>query len=147
MSSRILTTSWCTRLLWKNMSVTSGRYHLYVKPEECEFHQTTITFLGYVISQQGVEMDHTKVHAVTEWPNTTTIKELQWFLGFTNFYRHFIQNYSSVAGPLTSLLRGKPRRLSWSDQAQAAFSNLKDSFTHHLPYCATLTWISPSWWK
>ncbi|KAK3567252.1 hypothetical protein QTP86_015083 [Hemibagrus guttatus] len=50
--------------------------HLYVKPEKCAFHQTTITFLGYVISWQGVKMDLTKVHAVTEWPNPTTIKEL-----------------------------------------------------------------------
>ncbi|KAK3544141.1 hypothetical protein QTP86_002970 [Hemibagrus guttatus] len=73
-------------------------------------------------------MDLTKVHVVTEWPNPTTIKELQRFLGFANFYRRFIRTYSSVAGLLTSLLRGKPRRLSWSDQAQAAFVKLKDSF-------------------
>ncbi|KAK3560480.1 hypothetical protein QTP86_009608 [Hemibagrus guttatus] len=78
--------------------------HLYVKPEKCEFHRTTITFLGYVISRQGVEMDLTKVHVVTEWPNPTTVKELQRFLGFANFYRRFIRNYSSVAGQLTSLL-------------------------------------------
>ncbi|KAK3530045.1 hypothetical protein QTP86_010334 [Hemibagrus guttatus] len=76
--------------------------HLYVKPEKCEFHWTTITFLGYVISWQGVEMDLTKVHALTEWPNPTTVKELQRFLGFANFYRRFIRNYSSMAGPLTS---------------------------------------------
>ncbi|KAK3570670.1 hypothetical protein QTP86_024756 [Hemibagrus guttatus] len=103
--------------------------HLYIKPEKCEFHRTTITFLGYVISRQGVEMDLTKLRAVTEWPNPTKIKELQRFLGFANFYRRFIRNYSSVAGPLTSLLRGKPRRLCWSDQAQVAFVKLKDSFT------------------
>ncbi|KAK3526737.1 hypothetical protein QTP70_032115 [Hemibagrus guttatus] len=71
--------------------------HLYVKPEK--FHRTTVTFLGYVILRQGVEMDLTKVHAVTEWPNPTTVKELQQFLGFANF----IRNYSSMAGPLTSL--------------------------------------------
>ncbi|KAK3544440.1 hypothetical protein QTP86_012423 [Hemibagrus guttatus] len=64
--------------------------HLYVKTEKCEFHRTTITFLGYVISWQGVEMDLTKVHAVTEWPNPTTVKELQRFLGFANFYQRFI---------------------------------------------------------
>ncbi|KAK3546630.1 hypothetical protein QTP70_031435 [Hemibagrus guttatus] len=103
--------------------------HLYVKPEKYEFHQTTIMFLGYVISQQGVKMDLTKVRAVTEWPNPTTIKKLQWFLGFANFYRRFIHNYSSMAGPVTSLLQGKPKRLSWSDQAQSAFVKLKDSFT------------------
>ncbi|KAK3541248.1 hypothetical protein QTP86_016912 [Hemibagrus guttatus] len=105
------------------------RHHLFVKPKKCEFHQTTMTFLGYVITRQGVEMDVTKVQAVTEWPSPTTVKELQCFLGFTNFYRHFIRNYSSGVGPLTSLLKGKPRRLAWMDQAQAAFQQLKDCFT------------------
>ncbi|KAK3573775.1 hypothetical protein QTP86_032955 [Hemibagrus guttatus] len=117
------------------------RHHLFVKPEKCEFHQTTMTFLGYVIMRQGVKMDVTKVQVVTEWPSPTTVKELQQFLGFANFYRHFIRNYSSVAGPLTSLLKEKPRRLTWTDQAQAAFQQLKDCFTtapilHHpdLPF-------------
>ncbi|KAK3507071.1 hypothetical protein QTP70_003881 [Hemibagrus guttatus] len=105
------------------------RHHLYVKLEKCEFHRTTVTFLGYVISQRGVEMDAVKVRSVTEWPAPTTIRELQRFLGFANFYRRFIRNYSTVAGPLTSLLRGKPKRLSWTDQARAAFQQLKDCFT------------------
>ncbi|KAK3559134.1 hypothetical protein QTP86_005025 [Hemibagrus guttatus] len=105
------------------------RHHLLIKPKKCEFHQTTMTFLGYVITQQSVEMDAIKVQAFTEWPNPTTVKELQHFLGFANFYRHFIRNYSSVVGPLTSLLKGKPRRLAWTDQAQAAFRQLKDCFT------------------
>ncbi|KAK3544099.1 hypothetical protein QTP86_001557, partial [Hemibagrus guttatus] len=105
------------------------RHHLYVKLEKCEFHRTTVTFLGYVISQRGVEMDAVKVRSVTEWPAPTTIRELQRFLGFANFYRRFIRNYSAVAGPLTSLLRGKPKRLSWTDQARAAFQQLKDCFT------------------
>ncbi|KAK3514965.1 hypothetical protein QTP86_005087, partial [Hemibagrus guttatus] len=50
------------------------QHHLYVKPEKCEFHQTTVTFLGYVISRQGVEMDVVKVQAVTEWPSPTTVR-------------------------------------------------------------------------
>ncbi|KAK3511225.1 hypothetical protein QTP70_033615 [Hemibagrus guttatus] len=66
------------------------RHHLYVKLEKCEFHRATVTFLGYKISHQGVEMDVVKVRAVTEWPAPPTVRELQWFLGFTNFYRRFI---------------------------------------------------------
>ncbi|KAK3515007.1 hypothetical protein QTP70_003244 [Hemibagrus guttatus] len=61
--------------------------HLYVKAEKCEFHRSSITFLGYVISRHGVEMDQAKVLAVTGWPKPDTIKELQCFLGFVNFYR------------------------------------------------------------
>lgn len=93
-------------------------HKLYVKAEKCEFHKDTITFLGYVISQRGVEMDAGKVKAAAEWPKPTMIKELQRFLGFSNFKK----NYSCVTGPLTSLLQGKP-------QAQTAFNKLKASFT------------------
>ncbi|KAK3530419.1 hypothetical protein QTP86_024464 [Hemibagrus guttatus] len=105
------------------------QHHLYVKLEKCEFHQSTVTFLGYVISHQGVEMDVGKVRAVTEWPAPATLWELQRFLGFANFYRRFIRNYSSAAGPLTSLLRGKPKKLTWMDQTRAAFQQLKSCFT------------------
>ncbi|KAK3540361.1 hypothetical protein QTP70_029552 [Hemibagrus guttatus] len=65
---------------------------LYVKAEKCEFHVQRTSFLGYNVSYQGVEMDNSKITAVTEWPQPTTVKELQRFLGFANFYRRFIRN-------------------------------------------------------
>ncbi|KAK3551428.1 hypothetical protein QTP70_017324 [Hemibagrus guttatus] len=105
------------------------QHHLYVKLEKCEFHRPTVTSLGYVISHHGVEMDVVKVQAVTEWPAPTSVRELQCFLGFANFYRRFIRNYSLVAGPLTSLLRGKPKKLTWTDQIRTAFQQLKNCFT------------------
>ncbi|KAK3549321.1 hypothetical protein QTP70_034549 [Hemibagrus guttatus] len=57
-------------------------------------------------------MDEKKVTAVRDWPTPTTVKELQQFLGFANFYRRFIKGYSSVTSPLTNLLRNKPKALS-----------------------------------
>lgn len=72
-------------------------------------------------------MDQGKVLAVTKWPEPNTVKER--FLGFTNFYRRFIRNYSTIAGPLTSMLWGKPKKLLWSEQARNAFKGLKNSFT------------------
>ncbi|KAL0149928.1 hypothetical protein M9458_054760, partial [Cirrhinus mrigala] len=69
-------------------------HRLYAKAKKCEFHQTAISFLGYVISSDGVAMDDSKVQAVLKWPLPTTIKELQRFLGFANFYRRFIRNFS-----------------------------------------------------
>ncbi|KAK3548164.1 hypothetical protein QTP70_004860 [Hemibagrus guttatus] len=77
-------------------------------------------------------MDQSKVQAGTNWPVPTSIKELQHFLGFANFYSRFIRKYSTVASPLTSLLKGKPRKLTWSDSAQGAFVKLKSSFTTSL---------------
>ncbi|KAK3561402.1 hypothetical protein QTP86_000592 [Hemibagrus guttatus] len=105
------------------------QHHLYVKLEKCEFHRPMVTFLGYMISHQGVKMDMVKVRAVTEWHAPSTVRELQRFLGFANFYQRFIWNYSLVAGPLMSLLMGKPKKLSWMDQARTAFLQLKGRFS------------------
>ncbi|XP_073679755.1 Fc receptor-like protein 5 [Garra rufa] len=93
-------------------------------PQESNLH-----FLGYIIDQEGVRMDEGKVAAVVSWPEPTTIKELQRFLGFANFYRRFIKNYSIITSPLTSLLKGKPRTLLWTPDSAAAFQNLKNAFT------------------
>ncbi|KAL0183738.1 hypothetical protein M9458_019434, partial [Cirrhinus mrigala] len=104
-------------------------HHLFAKAEKCEFHQTATTFLGYVVSSEGVAMDDSKVQAVLRWPQPSTLKELQRFLGFSNFYRRFIRNFSSVAAPLTSMVRKGVKRLSWSPAAVQAFKVLKESFT------------------
>ncbi|XP_016145267.1 RNA-directed DNA polymerase homolog, partial [Sinocyclocheilus grahami] len=61
-------------------------------------------FLGYVINDGGIQMDERKVDAIQNWPVPTTVKELQRFLGFANFYRRFIYHYSSITSPLTSML-------------------------------------------
>lgn len=74
-------------------------------------------------------MDELKVQAVTEWAQPTTVKELQRFLGFANFTRRFIRNYSTIVSPLTSLLKGKHTKLSWNKEATNAFITLKERFT------------------
>ncbi|KAL0167357.1 hypothetical protein M9458_039201, partial [Cirrhinus mrigala] len=74
-------------------------------------------------------MDNSKVEAITTWPTPTTVKDLQRFLGFANFYRRFINNYSLITCPLTSLLKGKPKRLTWTTSAEHAFRDLKTAFT------------------
>uniref|UniRef100_A0A8C1RNS1 Gypsy retrotransposon integrase-like protein 1 n=1 Tax=Cyprinus carpio TaxID=7962 RepID=A0A8C1RNS1_CYPCA len=104
-------------------------FQLYLKAEKCSFHQPSVQFLGYNINSSGIRMDEGKVNAVRDWPIPTTIKELQRFLGFANFYRRFIQNYSAITSPLTSLLRNKPKSLSWTPAATEAFNSLKKAFT------------------
>ncbi|KAK3515288.1 hypothetical protein QTP70_013484 [Hemibagrus guttatus] len=104
-------------------------HNLFLKAEKCLFHQPTVQFLGYVIDRSGVRMDEKKVTAVRDWPTPTTVKELQRFLGFANFYRRFIRGYSSVTSPLTNLLRNKPKTLVWTPAATHAFQMLKQAFT------------------
>ncbi|KAI2658160.1 Transposon Tf2-6 polyprotein [Labeo rohita] len=102
------------------------QHRLYAK---CLFHQERIAFLGYVISPEGVAMDDSKVNAVRNWPCPKTLKELQRFLGFANFYRRFIRNFSSIAAPLTSMIKKGSTRLSWSPDALQAFQDLRQRFT------------------
>ncbi|KAI2667311.1 Transposon Tf2-9 polyprotein [Labeo rohita] len=105
------------------------KHQLYAKEEKCEFHRDTISFLGYIISAEGVAMDEKKVNAVLRWPHPSTLKELQRFLGFANFYRRFIRHFSSVAAPLTAMVRKGASRLAWSQPALQAFDDLRQRFT------------------
>ncbi|XDV54467.1 hypothetical protein PO909_022751 [Leuciscus waleckii] len=83
--------------------------------------------LGYIVSSEGMRMDPDKVKAVIDWPSPDSRKALQWFLGFANFYRRFIRNFSQLAAPLTALT--SPRTtFRWSDTAEAVFTNLKSRF-------------------
>ena len=75
----------------------------YAKAEKCEFHQTTVEFLGFIISPNGVAMGPKKVEAITNWPTPTCIRDIQSFLGFANFYRHFIANFAKLIVTMTLL--------------------------------------------
>ncbi|XP_061550331.1 uncharacterized protein LOC133411694, partial [Phycodurus eques] len=101
---------------------------LYVKAEKCEFHRASVSFLGFVLAQGEVKMDPCKVDAVINWPTPTSRKDVQRFLGFANFYRKFIRNFSSIASPLHDLT-SPHKHFAWNPLCQAAFQKLKSSFT------------------
>ncbi|KAK3570718.1 hypothetical protein QTP86_025260 [Hemibagrus guttatus] len=105
------------------------KFQLFLKAEKCSFHQPSVQFLGYKIDSSGIQMDEGKITTIRNWPAPTTVKKLQRFLGFANFYRRFIKNHSSIANPLTSLLWNKPKSLAWSPAAEEAFNTLKKAFT------------------
>jgi hypothetical protein len=101
---------------------------LRCKPEKCEFNKTEVKFLGYVVNLGGISMDLGKVAAVMDWAIPTGVKDVQSFLGFANFYRRFVRNYSAITAPLTELTK-KDREFHWTKEAQAAFDALKTAFT------------------
>jgi len=106
--------------LWDN--------NLFAKLEKCEFDINTTNFLGYIISPEGLCMDDSKVQVIQEWLVPRKVKDIQSFLGFTNFYRCFIVNYSNVTIPLTHLTH-KNSAWNWSSSCQEAFALLKKVFT------------------
>ena len=117
---------------------------LFAKLSKCEFHTTTVEFLGYIIKPTGVEMDPEKVRTVKEWPMPESIHDIQRFLGFANFYRRFIAHFARIAKPLTSLVKPTERfkKFELPEEARQAFHKLIQAFTtagvlrhfnYHLP--------------
>lgn len=101
--------------------------NLYLKAEKCDFEKTKIEYLGMIIWKGHVQMDPVKVQGVANWPQPKCKKDVQSFLGFTNFYQHFIRDYGRIAKPLTSLT-GKVE-WTWEDAQIQAFDGLKEGVT------------------
>lgn len=106
------------------------QFQLYAKLSKCAFYQQEVEFLGYVITQEGLGMDPSKVRAVAEWPTPTGVKDIQVFQGFCNFYRKFIPRYSKITAPLTELLKTKDQKTGflWGPEQEEAFQTLKSAF-------------------
>ena len=77
---------------------------LYLKPQKCQFEATEVEYLGVVISEDRITMDPVKVNSVKNWKQPTTLRELRAFLGFLNFYRMYIRNFSMLVAPLNALV-------------------------------------------
>ena len=90
---------WVTCLVLEQLQ----QYKLYLRHDKCEFSQTKIEYLGLIISHGQVEINSVKIARVAEWPTPGSKKEVQSFLGFTNFYCCFIQGFSNLAQPLFDL--------------------------------------------
>ena len=78
---------------------------LYVNFSKCKFWLRQVSFLGHVVSKDGILVDPTKIEAVTKWKRSTTIIEIRSFLGFAGYYRRFVQDFARVASPLTQLTK------------------------------------------
>ena len=78
---------------------------LYANLKKCQFHQDEVCFLGYVVSAQGIMIEDEQIKAVRNWPELKSVQDIQVFIGFANFYRRFIQGFSRLVAPLTSMLK------------------------------------------
>ena len=101
---------------------------LFVKPKKYKWKVREIEFLGVVISPRGVEMQKKKVEGVLNWPASQNVKEVQKFLGLTNYYRRFIKDFARLAALLHVLVR-KEQKWKWEGEQEKAFERLKAVFT------------------
>ena len=91
---------WLLEQLWK--------YGLYANLKKFRFSTEKVYFPSYIVSPSGVHIEPERSHSIKNLPEPQSIREIQVFIGFANFYKRFIRNFSAIAGPLTSILKTSP---------------------------------------
>ena len=99
-----------------------------LKLSKCKFALQTISYLGHVVSADGLSTDPSKVQAIVDWPTPQSVKELRGFLGLAGYYRKFVKNFGIMAKPLTELLK-KDRLFVWTSVHASAFQLLKNALS------------------
>lgn len=111
---------------------------LTINLDKCHFFQSSVRFLGYDISEEGIRPGKKKLKAVTDYPEPQNVHQVRQFLGLINYFRKFIQNCALLAKPLTELLK-KEMKWVWGTEQVLAFNKLK----HELLNNAVLTIFDP----
>jgi hypothetical protein len=102
--------------LWDNQ--------IYAKFTKCEFWLDEVHFLGHMISKGGISVDPAKVTMIVGWKVPSTVLEVRSFLGLTGYYQQFIEGFSKIAKPMTSLLE-KGKEFKWTWECQESFNQLR----------------------
>ncbi|KAG8498361.1 hypothetical protein CXB51_007427 [Gossypium anomalum] len=101
---------------------------LYAKFSKCEFWLREVSFLGHIVSAEGIRVDPSKISAIVNWSPPKNVSEVRSFLGLAGYYRRFVQGFSMIASPMTRLLQ-KDVKFEWTDECQQSFNRLKDLLT------------------
>ena len=107
---------------------TLRKERLFVKLRKCEFWLREVSFLGHIISEEGIQVDLKKVKVIIEWKPSRNVTEVRSFLGLAGYYRRFVKGFSMTAAPMTGLLQ-KNVKFEWSEKCQANFEKLKAFLT------------------
>ncbi|KAG7548172.1 Zinc finger CCHC-type [Arabidopsis suecica] len=102
---------------------------LFANLKKCTFGTDNLVFLGFVVSTDGVKVDEEKVKAIREWPSPTFVGEVRSFHGLSGFYKRFVKDFSTLAAPLTEVIK-KNVGFKWEQAQEDAFQALKENLTH-----------------
>ena len=86
---------------------TLRKEQLYAKLSKCEFLLNEVSFLGYIVSKEGIRVDPKKIEVVVEWKPPRNVTEVRSFLGLVGYYKRFVKGFSMIAAPMTKLLHKK----------------------------------------
>ena len=101
---------------------------LKLRPDKCSILRREVTFLGHVVSADGIAMDEKKLEAVRNWATPKNLKETRAYVGFCSYYRRYLKDFSALASPLHALTR-KNARFEWTEECQRSFDELKKRLT------------------
>jgi hypothetical protein len=101
---------------------------LYAKLSKCEFWISEVLFLGHIINQEGLAVDSKKVAAILDWKAPKYVQGIKSFIGMADYYRRFIEGFSKIARPMTTLL-AKKVEYKWTPACQKSFETLKEKLT------------------
>ena len=105
-----------------------AQYNLAVAGHKSQFHVPETEFLGFIVNGKGIHVSNETTKSVREWAVPKNLRGVRGFIGFANFYRRFIKNFSAIARPLTDLTK-KDRSWRWGPEEQNAFDKLIQAFT------------------
>ena len=119
------------KTLIKQVLARLEQHDLAISLKKSVFHVDMVEFLGYIVGKDGVTMSKKKVESIVSWKAPWSVKDVQIFLGFANFYRRFIENFSKVCKPITDRLKtkGDKKLWSWGPEQDKGFEELKRRFT------------------
>ena len=119
------------KALIKEVLARLERHDLAISLNKWVFHVDTVEFLGYIVGKDRVTISKNKIESIMSWKTPRSVKDVQIFIGFANFYRRFIENFSKVCKPITDTLKSKgdKKLWSWGPERDKAFEELKQRFT------------------
>lgn len=107
---------------------TLREHQLYAKLSKCDFYKEEIQYLSHVITKEGIAVDPEKINTIMDWPIPKDVADIRSFMGLAGYYRRFVEGFSRVAYPITSLQK-KGRTFKWTPECQQSFERLKHLLT------------------
>ena len=119
------------KALIKQVLARLERHDLAISLKKSVFHVDTVEFSGYIVGKDGVTMSETIIESILNWKAPRSVKDVQIFIDFANFYRRFIENFSKVCNPITDnqKTKGDKQLWNWGPEQDKAFQELKRRFT------------------